>query len=61
MEEAKILSSVKKKDSKDKKDDKKDSHSGYSTGVINIDEFNFPHAVYVYESTPKADILNVGY
>lgn len=51
MEEAKITSHTsKKKDSKDKKDDKKDSHGSYSTGVISLDEFNFPHAIYVYDS-----------
>lgn len=49
---------------KNKKDAKKEeAHKIGNTGLITLDEFKFPHAIYMYDDhrSIKADSLTAGY
>ena len=59
VEDTKDKTSKKKKDKDDKKKNKTEDFN--KSGILRLDEFNFPHIIFMLEGHLKDDILMTGY
>ncbi len=50
-----------KKEDPKKAEPVKEPLTGLSVGVITLDEYNFPHAVYIYDGPLVADNMILGF